>query len=578
MQTDLEAAPPAGDHQGPRSARKRRRGWVLGSVGALLVLGGGYAGGAYYLSTKVPATAQIGGVDIGGLTPEAAQQKIESEVAHLEAQPVVVTVGDEESFELDADKSGLRIDTETTLAGITGFTLDPRALYDHLFGSLERDFALTIDEETVTQAVALGAQSVEKDPVEGSVEFEDGELVVVEPIEGLGVDVDQTAERVIAAWPHETEIEGVSGPVEPETPAAVFAAFQTDFAEPALGGPLTVKVGEDSFEVPVESFSPLLSATVAEGAITPAIDVEKLDPVLEKLGKSAGVLSDARDAKVSFSGTTPSVEPSRTGVAVSVEDQGDAVVEALAADGRTMTLEPVVTKPKFTTERAKETLPQGRISSFTTHYSPAPRAQNIKLAARTINGTYIPPGGTFSLNGILGERTPGKGYVQAGVIVNNRIVDNYGGGISQLSTTLYNAAYFAGVQIDEFRPHSFYIPRYPEGREATVSWGSIDNKWTNTTDGGILVRAWADDYSVTVEFWGTKKYEVTTVKGPRRNLKQPRTIVDDSAKCVTQSPQPGFDVTVTRILKRGGEEVKRENVTTHYVPQDKVTCTHPSAR
>ncbi len=87
----------------------------------------------------------------------------------------------------------------------------------------------------------------------------------------------------------------------------------------------------------------------------------------------------------------------------------------------------------------------------------------------------------------------------------------------------------------------------------------------------------ATNSSITVNFWGTKKYDVETVKGPRRNLREPRTIVDDSARCVTQSPQPGFDVTVTRILKQGGREVKRENVTTHYVPQDKVTCTHPNA-
>lgn len=572
--TDVEAAPAAGDQPDPGRTRSRR--WLWGVLGATVVLGGAYVGGAYVLSTKVPASAQVGGVDIGGTTPQAAQERIESEVARVESQPVVVTVLDT-SFELEPDRAGLRIDSEATLAGITHFTLDPRALYDHLFGSMERGFVLAIDEDALTKAVTAGASEVDKEPVEGTVEFVDGEPTITLPIDGLGVDVPQTAERVAAAWPRSTEIEAASAPVEPVTPVAVFEAFQADFVDKAMSDPLTIAVGEDTFEVPVKKYAPLLSATVADGAITPAIDLKKLDPIVEELGKEAEVLRDARDAKVTFEGTTPSVGKSRTGVAVSLEGQEEPLLAALVAQERTLTLEPVVTEPKFTTERAKATLPKGRISSFTSHYTPAPRAENIKRAARAMNGTYIPPGGTFSLNAVLGERTPAKGYVPAGTIVNNRIVDNYGGGVSQVSTTVYNAAYFAGVQIDEFRPHSFYISRYPEGREATLSWGSIDNKWTNNTDGGILVRSWADNYAITVELWGTKKYDVETVKGPRRNLREPRTIVDDSARCVTQSPQPGFDVTVTRILKQGGREVKRENVTTHYVPQDKVTCTHPNA-
>ena len=289
------------------------------------------------------------------------------------------------------------------------------------------------------------------------------------------------------------------------------------------------------------------------------------------------MLRDPRDARVTFSGTEASVEPSRTGVRVSLDGQEDAVLGALTAEGRTLVLEPVVTQPNLTTEKAQETLPRERISSFTSQYTPAPRAQNIKIAARAMNGTYIPPGGSFSLNEVLGRRTPEKGYVQAGTIVNNRIVDNYGGGVSQVSTAVYNAAYFAGVQIDEFHPHSFYISRYPEGREATLSWGTIDNRWTNNTKGGILLRSWADDYAITVELWGIKTFDVETEKGPRRNIREPQQITDDSPNCVTQHPQPGFDVTVTRIIKQGGNVIRREPVSTHYVPQDKVTCTHPNA-
>ena len=134
------------------------------------------------------------------------------------------------------------------------------------------------------------------------------------------------------------------------------------------------------------------------------------------------------------------------------------------------------------------------------------------------------------------------------------------------------------MQFNEFQAHSFYIPRYPEGREATISWGTIDQRWTNNTKGGILVRAFATDTAVTVELLGTKTFDVESIKGPRRNLVEPKSIVDDQPGCVTQSPMPGFDVTVTRIIRQNGAEIKRENVSTHYDPEDKVTCTHPDSR
>ena len=90
---------------------------------------------------------------------------------------------------------------------------------------------------------------------------------------------------------------------------------------------------------------------------------------------------------------------------------------------------------------------------------------------------------------MLGQRTAAKGYNPAPVINNGRLTTDYGGGISQLSTTTFNAAFFSGVRIDQYLAHSFYISRYPEGREATISWPDVDQKWTNDTGYGILIQA-----------------------------------------------------------------------------------------
>ena len=131
----------------------------------------------------------------------------------------------------------------------------------------------------------------------------------------------------------------------------------------------------------------------------------------------------------------------------------------------------------------------------------------------------------------------------------------------------------------EFSPHAFFIPRYPEGREATVYWPTIDNKWKNDTPYGMLLQTWVEGGNVRGRVWSTKTWDVTSVKGPRRDVVPPKTIRDDSLKCYPQQPNPGFDVTVTRQWRRPGssELVRSEPVTTHYVPEDHIICTNPRA-
>lgn len=142
-----------------------------------------------------------------------------------------------------------------------------------------------------------------------------------------------------------------------------------------------------------------------------------------------------------------------------------------------------------------------------------------------------------------------------------------------MATTVFNAMFFAGVQPVEYGAHSFYIERYPEGREATVAWGSLDLRFTNDSGKAIYLQAESTDTSLTVTFLGTRKYdEITSVKGPRTNLRQPAKKVSTAEKCVPQTPLEGFDVTVERVFHDNGREVRREPFRTHYTPRDEITC------
>ncbi len=144
-----------------------------------------------------------------------------------------------------------------------------------------------------------------------------------------------------------------------------------------------------------------------------------------------------------------------------------------------------------------------QVSSFTTYHAPGEaRVHNIHLAADVLNNTVVEPGQTFSLNDKLGPRTPEKGYVKAPILVSDGFGEDYGGGISQLTTTLYNAVFFGGYADVDHSPHHFYISRYPMGREATINYPSVDLKFRNDTSHGVLIRTYYSDTSITVAFYG----------------------------------------------------------------------------
>jgi vancomycin resistance protein YoaR len=177
------------------------------------------------------------------------------------------------------------------------------------------------------------------------------------------------------------------------------------------------------------------------------------------------------------------------------------------------------------------------IGTFTTHHPCcAPRVTNIHLIAELVDGTVVAPGATFSLNDKVGERTRDKGFVPAPAIVDGELEDQLGGGVSQFSTTLFNAVWFAGLPSLEHQPHSKYISRYPPGREATLDWGNIDNIFRNDTEAPVVIRVKTTGTSVTVGLYGhTGDRRVVSETGPRNPV----------------GADGGFSIRVTRTVHDG---------------------------
>ncbi|MDV3221404.1 MAG: VanW family protein [Intrasporangium sp.] len=478
-------------------------------------------------------------------------------------------------------EAGFSVDVQRSLDGLTGFSLSPLTLWDRLIGSVEAPLLTTVDDEVLTAALTELAPSVETKPTEGSITFPEGEVKVTPPVAGRTLDIPGTKLALRKAFPHSSSATAAVAPVEPKVSGDAIATAAREFGEKAMSGPITVVAGKATARLQPEDFAPAVTMVPhGEGALVPKFDKDKLAALVASELKVS--TKKAKDARWTFEGGRPKIVPSVDGTAVEESTIADDVIAAMTAPERRVELKVVTTKPKFTTEDAKKAGVKELIVDFRSPFPPedTTRTQNLVVASRTINGTYLAPGETFSLNGILGERTKAKGYGDGTVIINGRLTRGTGGGISQVSTVIYNMAYFAGAQILEFTPHAFFIPRYPEGREATVYWPSVDNKWKNDTPYGMLLQTWVEGGYVHGRVWSTKVWDIKSVKGPRRNVVEPKTIRDDSPTCYPQQPQPGFDVTVTRQWYKPGSStlVKSEKVNTHYIPEHEIICTDPNAK
>lgn len=545
---------------------------------AVAVLLAAYLGMAWFLGRHIPANSTVAGVPVGGMSPHSAESTLRRALGAKESAKLTLKAGDK-TFEIDPRSAGLAIDYAGTVDGLSGFSAQPADLWDKLTGGSDEKLRTTVDRPRLEAAVKGAEATLDTPVVQAAITFPGGKVAVVKPEAGATLSVAETADEIVARWPTTSGIAPRLHQVAPAVSAEEVDRAVAEFANPAMSGPVTVKVGAKSFAVAPAAYAPSISMQAdPTGKLAPVVDNAKLVAAVRKAAAAAGLEAKPRDAKITFKGTKVVVVPAAAGATLEEKSVVAAFVPAMTDPARTATVVTTVVQPKLTTAEAEKIKPREVVSTFTTNfpYNP-PRTNNITIAARTLNGTYVGPGEQFSLNATLGQRTAAKGYMSAPVIEDGRLKKDYGGGVSQVSTTTFNAAFFSGVRIDQYLPHSFYISRYPEGREATVSWPDVDQKWTNDTNYGILIQASVSSSSITVTFHGTKVWDIESVKGPRRNVVQPKTIVDDRPGCVTQSASTGFDVTVTRVFKKGGKTVKTSSFSTHYIPEDKVTCTHPSA-
>lgn len=558
----------------------RRAGRAVAVVAAVLVvIAAGYVGACWSLADTVPRGTKVAGVEIGGLGREAAVSALVEGLRPVAAEPIEVRAG-EGTTTIDPAEAGLALDAEATVEELTGFSLEPARLWQHVFGLEEKQPVTSTDRAALGEAVAAAAASLATEPVDGRIVFADGAPHVTEAVEGLAVDEPAAVELLEREWLT------AARPVELPTRAVAPAITQEEtrraldeLARPLASGPVGVVVDGQVAELPVRVLTG--AATIApseQGRLELSLDGEQL--VEEILARTRDLVTKAKDARFEFVDGRPRIVPGRQGTTLDPEHVAEKVREAALGQDRTAEVELTPIDPEQSEKELEKLGITELVASFDTPLTnDAVRTRNLVRGAELVTGVLVRPGEVFSLNETIGPVSAENGYFEAGVVVNGRTTKGMGGGLSQMGTTMFNAAYFAGFEDVEHRPHTYWYSRYPEGREATIYEGVLDVKWKNTTPYGALLNSYVKGGRLYVEVWGTKHFEVESFKSGRSNVVQPRTTYSQAPGCEPQAMgSPGFTVTNTRVLKLDGVEVERKSFTWTYRPQDAVVCGRPPSK
>ncbi len=568
---------------GPAPAKESKGGRVvvLTVLGVLVLAGAGYAGAYAGAGAKVPKGTTVAGVKIGGMDEDAAIAKLEKEFGTPRAVKASIDGGEE----IRIADAPITLDAAATVAEAGGGrSWSPSRLWNYYTGGDEIEPVTVVDSASLEKVLALLDEQYGKAPVDGSVTFKGADVRTTDPVIGRLIDRD-TAERQLVEAFLEGETADLSlTEADPEIDEADVQKALDEFANPAVSASVTLNFDKTKVQLAPRAYTKALSLVATDGALEPTLDEKRLDKIVRS--KMVGRDDAPVDATVKLVNGKPKVIPAKPGVDFATEDITATFLDLVVkpAGEREADVEATVTDADFTTADAKALGIKEEISSFTTYYPPANyRNVNIGRAAELVDGTVLKPGEVFSLNDIVGERTLENGFTTGTIISNGVFKEDLGGGVSQMATTTFNAMFFAGLQDIEHKPHSFYIDRYPVGREATVAWGSVDLRFKNNTDYGVLISAkvtpgYSSNGVVTVKMYSTKIWDITTKTSERYNYRPAATRHITTPGCVPNAaPSSGFDVDVWRYFHKPGSKKieKTEKFHTAYIAVDRVVCGPP---
>ncbi len=473
---------------------------------------------------QAPRNLELAGRDVGKLPHDQLEAVVADIATHYLTTEVEIRTTDQD-FIVPAGEMGLRLDQEATVRA--ALTLDDdvplwRGPFDWL-GSFvyPRDAPLrfTLDERAMEAALASAAGDAAA--IEPSLVSSSNGITMISGSPGTRISSDGVAEQLLERARSGEEPIVITTEVLSTDPlvddAEVEALAERLTASTAPG--LNLTVGPHQGHIQAGAVRSWIGSRVVDGEVEVTVDT---DAAMAAVRSAIPPDTEPTDARITLENGVPTVIPSVPGQVCCADDSPQRIAFTVVAGAPTVELDLDVQEAGFTTAEAEalgvrepvgttvDWKGQPQVKSFTTYHtskqvpSQFNRVSNIQRMADLVRGTLVKPGETFSINAVVGQRTTEKGFLPAGAIANGVHVDEVGGGVSQFATTMFNAAFFAGLPFGEYQAHSEHFDRYPFGREATMGFPHPDLQWTNDTPYGILVWTSYTDTSITVTLYSTQ--------------------------------------------------------------------------
>ncbi|MDQ2965160.1 MAG: VanW family protein [Chloroflexota bacterium] len=568
---------------------------------AVLVLGAGalYAFDRQYEGRILPGV-RVGSVDLSGLAPSAARSRLEAAFATAGAGELVLLAGDR-TIEIPYTDLGRRIDVDALVADAVA-TGRSGSHFDRLIGNartalrgVELAPRMLIDQAGLAARIEAAAASLDRKPTDAKVTVLETGFQLAPGSTGVRADRDTPLAKATAALlrldaPIRTEVSIVT--IESEPTITTAEATEARAAAEKIAGDIDITVGEEKWTITESTVRSWLTITpTVDGGVVPILNVSGPAATIEQIAAKVKVVPKNASFLVGKNGQVFGATAGSDGRTLDATATSRALVRALQArasntDAKAIEAVVTVTAPEVTTEEATKAAPlMKRISTWTTYFPIGEKngfGANIWIPSKLISGSVVAPGETFDFWRAVGPVTRQKGFTDGGAIINGRTEPQgaLAGGICSCSTTLFNAALRAGLDMGARRNHYYYIDRYPLGLDATVFISGAGSRqtmsFTNDTGNPILIRGVNtrsgskgyvrfDLYSVptgrTVSF---TKPIVKNVRPASDSTQLTSTLAPGKRKRI-EYPVDGKDVWVTRIVTdASGRVIHRNLYYSHY--------------
>jgi vancomycin resistance protein YoaR len=559
-----------------------------GAVGTLVIALGlfnvAYAG-------KIFPGVVVGSLTAGGLTPEQLAVKLDRQVQSLHDRKLPITIDGEEFVITPTHDWELSYDIDRTVEMAWGIgrqqslLLSWREQLVALLGQITIATHYRLNNSAYEAWLAATVKGVEIPEQDAHLSFKGEELVVEEEKIGRRIpnnDLENKTRSALATLNFEPITISLSE-VRPALATANVEAIKEEVGK-LLSNDLILTFDTRTFTITapdILGFLELAADPTATGGIVALISEPKVMHKIESIAQE--IDRSPVDAKLRIeNGRATIFTPSRDGFRVkrtkTAQDIADAFERRLSdisVNEVALTVE--IIKPAVRTETINDLGIKELVGKGTTSFagSPQNRIHNITVGAASFNGLLIKPGETFSTIAALGQVDASTGYRAELVIKEDRLIPETGGGLCQVSTTLFRAVLSAGLEIVERKNHSFRVRYYepPIGMDATIYDPAPDLKFRNDTPGYILIQTKIEGTKLTFEFYGTKDGRVATTTTPLvYNITSPGdpVYIEDSSLAPGETKQiekavPGADARFTYTVKRDGKIVHQKTFTSHYV-------------